>query len=106
MAFVEAYNRRDVDAIRALLDPDVTYVRPGPKPLEGVNAIMAQYDEDWRMYDATIEVRRVLEDDDTVAVELTLTSGDGQIALEAIVIHRWADERMVEYRLYLDPVPG
>lgn len=33
-------------------------------------------------------------------------SGDGRVAVEAVVIHRWADDRMIEYRLYLDPVPG
>jgi hypothetical protein len=89
-----------------MLDPEVTCIRPGPTPLEGVDAIMARYDEDWRRYDATIEVRRVIEADETVAVELTLTSGDGKIAVDAVAIHRWADERMIEYRPYLDPVPG
>lgn len=106
LAFVEAYNQRDAGAMRALLDPGLIYVRPGPRPLEGVDATMARYDEDWRAYDAAIAVRRVIEAGDTVAVELTLTSGDASIEVEAVVIHRWAGERMVAYRLYLDPIAG
>jgi hypothetical protein len=100
VAFVKACNQRDLEAIRSLLDPEVSYVRPGPRPLDGVEAIMAQYDEDWRTDDASIEVRRVIEADDTVAVKLTLTSGDGSVRVEAVVIHRWADGCMTGYRLY------
>jgi hypothetical protein len=106
MAFVEAYNRRDADALRSMLAPDVTYVRPGPSPVEDLDAIMALYADDWQTYDATIAVRRIIEADDTAVVELTLTSGDGSAEVEAVVIHRWADEHMAEYRLYLDPLPG
>lgn len=106
LAFVEAYNERDARAIRSLLAADVDYVRPGPKPLGSVDEIMAQYEHDWRTYDATIDVRRVVEVNDLVVIELTLTSGDGRITVEAMVLHRWASGRMVEYRLYLDAVPA
>lgn len=106
MAFVDAYNRRDTDAIRSMLAADVTYARPGPRPVVGVEAIMGQYREDWRTYDALIEVRRVIEAGDTVAIELTLRTADGKLKVEAIVVHRWADDRMTEYRLYLDPLPA
>lgn len=105
--FVEAYNGRDADAMREMLAADLTYVRPGPTPLRGIDAVMAQYDEDWERYDAVIQVRRILEQDDTAAVELTLSapSPQGTVEVEGVVLHRWVDGRMVDYRFYVDPVP-
>ena len=106
LTFVDACNQRDAPAIRSLLAADVAYVRPGPKPLGSVDEIMAQYEHDWRTYDATIDIRRLVEAGDLVVIELTLASGDGRITVEAMVLHRWASDQLVEYRLYLDPVPA
>lgn len=100
-AFLDAYNRRDSEAIRAMLAEQFSYVRPGPKPIDGIDNVLAQYQKDWDTVGATLSVRRVVASGSDVAMEISIELPAGRV-VEAAVLHRWADDRMVEYRLYRD----
>ncbi len=105
-AFLDAYNRRDGEAMRAMLADDFTYIRPGPVTLDGADRVIARYGKDWEAVGATLRVRRLLEAGDDVVMEITIDRPDG-VSIEAVVLHRWEEGRLVDYRLYRDPVqPG
>lgn len=99
--FLEAYNRRDGETMKAMLAPEVVYIRPGPTRIAGVEAIMDRYQRDWDRYDNRNVVRGVLEDGDTSVMEITMKFPDGAEA-GAVVVTRWVGELMVSYRLYMD----
>lgn len=105
--FLGAYNRRDADTMRSMLSRDITYIRPGPTPIEGVDAIIDRYRKDWEQYDNQNTVRRIFEDGDEVAMEVTaVVERDGQrVEFELAVMMRWVDDKLVYYRLYTDPIP-
>lgn len=104
-ALVDAYNRRDAEAIRAMLHPAITYVRPGPRAVPDHDAIVRLYEADWDRNDATLEIRSTMEDADRVLVELTITVPGADQPIEGCAVHRWADGLLAEYRAYLDPFP-
>lgn len=93
--------------MREMLSPEILYIRPGPTRIQGVNAIMAQYEKDWERYDNQNVIRRMIEDGDTVAMEFTvgISGADAPIEVEAVVLHQWVDDQLVFYRLYVDPLP-
>lgn len=103
---LDAYNRRDRAAMREMLSPEILYIRPGPARVDGVDSIMSLYESDWERYDNQNVIRRMVEDGDTVAMEFTVgIAGADPIEVEAVVLHRWVDDRLVFYRLYVDPLP-
>lgn len=104
LALIDAYNRRDAGAIRAMLHPDITYVRPGPRRATSVDSIIRLYEADWSRNDATIAVRTTLADGDRVVVEIAVTFPATGTVLEGAAVHRWANDLLVEYRAYLDPL--
>lgn len=99
--FLDAYNRRDADTMRAMLADEFSYVRPGPVTLEGVERVMDRYAKDWEAVGAILRVRHLIEAGAEVAMEITIDRPDG-VSIEAIVLHRWQDARLVRYRLYRD----
>ena len=106
-AFIDAFNKRDAETMRDMLAPNLVYIRPGPLPLDGVEAVMAQYDQDWQQYDPQIRVRRMIEQGDSVAVEIVIAAPapEGVVEVGGAAVHRWVDDRLVGYRLYTDPLP-
>jgi ketosteroid isomerase-like protein len=107
--FMEAYNRRDHDALRALLAPELEYVRPGGGVLRTADEVMGQYECDWSVLAASrVEVRELTELEDGVIAEITVhvTTADGSGSVEAALVHRWRDGLLVRYRLYADPLPS
>lgn len=106
--YIEAYNRRDAAALRALLADDVAFVRPGGRVLPGPDEVVASYEREWsRVARSRVDVRRAWEVEDRVCAEITVTVlvGRAEHAVEGSVFHRWRDGRLVRYRLYLDPLP-
>lgn len=105
--FLDAFNRRDADTMRAMLAPEVTYVRPGPTRIEGVDAIIGRYRSDWERYDNRNTIRQIIEEGNDVAMEITaVVEREGQhVEFEFAVIMRWVDDKLVYYRLYVDPIP-
>jgi endonuclease YncB( thermonuclease family) len=107
LQFIEAYNRRDIAAMEQMISPAVVYVRPGGAKIEAVDAILALYEEQWARSDAFLRPRRFVRQDDTVIAELTIgpaRRSQGR-SVDAVEIHRWEGDQLVEYRLYLDPAP-
>lgn len=102
-AFLDAYNRRDADTMRAMLADQFAYVRPGPVTLDGADRVMERYRKDWESVGATLRVRHLLEAGSEVVMEITIDRPDG-VSIEAVVLHRWMDGRLERYRLYRDPV--
>lgn len=108
-AFIDAYNRRDADALRSLLAPELEYVRPGPVTLSTVDEIMAQYEMDWSMFERSrVDIRSIVEANDTIVVEGTISAlARGQeMVVEAVVVHQWRNGRLIRYRAYFDPFPN
>ncbi len=100
-AFLDAYNRRDAVAMEAMLGEEFSYVRPGPVALEGVDRVMGRYRKDWEAVGATLAVRHLVEAGPEVVMEITIDRPDG-VTIEAVVLHRWENQRLVRYRLYRD----
>lgn len=105
--FLDAFNRRDTDTMRSMLAPEVTYIRPGPTRVEGVAAIIERYRKDWERYDNQNTIQQIIEDGNDVAMEITAAvERDGQhVEFELAVIMRWVDDKLIYYRLYVDPIP-
>ena len=106
---IDAYNRRDLEGLIALLAHSFEYVRPGPAVMKSVEEVRRQYLLDWATFDESIaEVRRSYELGAVVAAELTfhLSRGDQTYTIEAAVLHEWRDQRLVRYRAYLDGLPA
>lgn len=101
-AFIDAYNRRDAEGLRRLLDPDIVYIRMGGHRAPDVDDIVSRYVAGWEE-DYVFDLRRATQQGDAVVIEIT---GRQQIPphgrLEAADYHRWRDGRMVEYRAYVD----
>lgn len=93
--------------MRSLLSQAVTYIRPGPTQIEGVDAIIDRYRKDWEQYDNQNTIRRIFEDGDEVAMEVTaVVERDGErVEFDLAVMMRWVDDKLVYYRLYIDPIP-
>ena len=107
--FIHAYNQRDRVAMRALLSPVLEYVRPGGGKLTTADEVMAQYERDWAVLSrSSVEVRELLESDDGIMAEVTLriTMKERSLSVEAVVIHRWREGRLIRYRVYSDPWPA
>ncbi len=105
--FLDAYNRRDAETMRSMLSPDVTFIRPGPTRFEGVAAIIERYQTDWEEFNNQNTIRQIIEDGDQAVMEITAVIEDGETTIEydMAVIMRWADDKLVYYRLYVDPTP-
>lgn len=103
LALIDAYNRRDGEAIRAMLHPDIVYVRPGPRQARSTDSIVRLYQSDWDRNDATIAVRSTMSEGDRVAVEIEVTFPSGTV-LQGAAVHRWDGDLLAEYRAYLDPI--
>ena len=102
-ALVDAYNRRDSDAMRALFDPDIVYIRPGGVRRDGVDAIMAAYEAEWRKYDVEVRIRSALEDGERFAAEIEVVKATGDTLFVGSVFHEWRAGRLTSYRAYFDP---
>jgi ketosteroid isomerase-like protein len=106
---IRAYNERDRVAIRQLLPPVLEYVRPGGGKLTTAEEVMAQYERDWAVLSSSrVEVRELLESDDGIMAEITLrvTMKERSLSVEAVVVHRWREGRLIRYRVYADPFPA
>ena len=107
--FMHAFNVRDRQALRALLPPQLEYVRPGGGTLGTADEVMAQYERDWAvMSSSRVEVRDLVESDDWIMAEITVTAtiNGRSFAVPAALVHRWRDGRLIRYRLYSAPLPG
>lgn len=107
--FMDAFNERDRVALRALLAPVLDYVRPGGGTLRTSDAVMDQYERDWAVSDsARVEVRHLIETEDGIMAEISIhmTINGRSAAVDAALVHRWSDGKLVRYRLYSDPLPA
>jgi hypothetical protein len=106
--FIEAYNQRNGERMRAMLAPTLEYVRSGGEVLRTSDQVMAQYERDWSMFtNSRAEIRSYVESSDDFFGEITIhaTVGDHSVSVEGAVAHRWRDGKLVRYRAYLDPLP-
>jgi ketosteroid isomerase-like protein len=103
--FVAAFNARDGASLRAMLAPELEFIRPGGAVLRTPDAVLAQYEADWSMMSTSrVEPHRVVVAGDDLMAEITIHSViDGRaVALPGAIAHRWRDGRLVRYRLYTD----
>ncbi len=103
--FIAAFNARDRAMLRALLAPELEFIRPGGAVLTTAGAVLAQYEADWAMMSSSrVEPQQVIVSGDDLLAEITIHSViDGQtVALPGAIAHRWRGGRLVRYRLYTD----
>lgn len=105
IAYIDAYNRRDEQALRSFLPDELVYVRPGPLTLRTVDEVVDLYRSEWAAHDSRCEIRSTLEVGDVFAGEVTLVSSLTGAEVECGVFHRWIDGKLVSYRAYVDPRP-
>ena len=109
LRFMDAYNRRDRAAMRAMLPPALEYVRPGGTRLRTADEVMEQYERDWALAERSrTYLREYLESDSEIRAEITIeaTINGRSGVLEGAVTQRWSEGKLVRYRLYTDPVPA
>ena len=108
-SFMDAFNRRDRLGLRALLAPDLEFVRPGGGTLRTADEVIAQYERDWAaMSSSSVAVRNLVESDNGIMAEITInaTINGRLLAVPAALAHRWRDGKLIRYRLYSDPLPS
>ena len=106
-AFIAAFNRRDGDAMWALLHPNVHYqVGAGQATsFSGIPAVQTYYTNSLAS-DARAETVSITVSGDIVFAEnrITGTLPDGRsYSIEQAVRHCWQDGLLIEYRNYNDP---
>lgn len=109
LQYMDAYNRRDDAAMRALLSPSLAFVIPGPVNLRTADRVLAYYQQQWAAASRSrVDVRELMESDDGILAEITMTATMGELSgsVEGVIAHRWQNGRMVRYRAYLDPLPA
>lgn len=101
-AFNDAFERRDISAIRSMLGDPVDYRTPELHTADP-EAIVTRYRDVWaRLPDVHGEIARLIESGDTVVVEVAIRSGD-ELVSENIAIHEWHDAKLVSYRMWRNP---
>jgi steroid delta-isomerase-like uncharacterized protein len=116
---IDAFNRSDWDAIRAMLGPGYVYEETGTgRRCEGVDETLAAL-QAWKsaIPDGTGEVLRVVVDGDTVVLELVwrgtqtgpLAAGAGELpasgrSFEALAVMwtQWSGDQLVSERHHID----
>jgi SnoaL-like domain len=109
LRFMDAHNRRDRTAMRAMLPPALEYVRPGGGRLRTADEVMEQYERDWTLMERSrASIREYLASDSEIRAEITIeaTINGRSGAVEGAVTQRWSEGKLVRYRLYTDPVPA
>lgn len=103
--FIAAFNRKDGDAMWAILHPEVYYQVGGGTSFSGIPAVQAYYANPLDS-DVHAENVSIIDSGDVVFAENRITGSlpDGRsYSLEQAVRHRWDDGLLVEYRNYNDP---
>jgi signal transduction histidine kinase len=106
-----AYNARDLDAYEALMDPEIEFVMSG-MVVRGIEAVMDLTKVTTEASPSLrIERRRVFSEvGDTIVIELRMVDGatpdpgTGPAPSTACALYRIVDDRIVEFRVYHDPV--
>jgi len=97
------------EALRALLPPQLEYVRPGGGTLRTADEVIDQYEREWAvMSNSRVEVRELFESDNGIIAEVTIgaTINGCSRSVEAAPAHRWVAGRLIRNRLYADPLPA
>jgi len=109
LRFIDAHNRRDRAAMRAMLPSTLEYVRPGGGRLRTADEVMEQYEREWALMERSrASIREHLASDSEIRAEITIeaTINGRSGAVEGAVTQRWSEGKLVRYRLYTDPVPA
>ncbi len=101
-AAVGAVERRDAARLRSCFAPQVDYQTWDFRSTDR-DEVMGRYENVWsRFPEFRTEVHRVIEDGDTVVLELGLWNGETHLA-EAIAVHDWVGAEIVRYRMWRNP---
>ena len=102
--YIEAFNAHDLEALVALVAPDVDFKRPDEAAMTSQSQVRAQYVIDWSDHDQVhVEVLRLMQSGSTAIAEIEVDAGPPSHEwYRGTVIHDWSpDGAMVRYRLYL-----
>jgi len=103
-AYIDAFNRRDADAMGAMLHADIRYVAAGETVAEGQQQVREFYRPFFNT-DVVATMRHGAIGDNLVFFEIELvgTLHDGATyRLVSAVRQEWVDQRMIDYRSYPD----
>ena len=99
--YIDAFDRKDLAAVGALLAPEFTLEDPVVKRIEGKAAAL---DMMRGLFDGcaalSFRARNIYVDGDTTLIEFTLALDATQ--LQGVDIIEWRDGKMVALRAYLD----
>jgi ketosteroid isomerase-like protein len=108
---IDAFNRRDVDAIFACVNPDVEWfpaMTLGGGPLrgrEGIESYVREVSDTWEEYRAVVQNFRKLADEGVLALSRIEGRGAGSGGLvdaEMAQVFDFRDGRIARGRTYLD----
>lgn len=103
-ALVDAYNRRDIDGIAALIADDVSYTRMGGVVVPTKDDVVAGYAASFEA-GFTFDVVRTTQEGDAVVIELWGRQAEApHQEIRANDYHRWRNGQLVEYRAYVDVI--
>lgn len=103
--YIDAFNRRDADAMEAMLHPGIRYVAAGETVAEGHQQVRDFYRPFFNT-DVTATMRHGAIGDGIAFFEIELvgTLPDGATyRLVSAVRQQWVEQAMVDYRSYPDP---
>jgi ketosteroid isomerase-like protein len=105
-AFLDAFNRRDLDQLERMVAPSTDYRRAGLVAIHTPGEVRDRYALDFElMPDIRADVTEVVAAGDAdVAFEIVVTVGGRTVTGAAH--HRWIDGRMTRYRSWTEPLTG
>ena len=103
---VDAFNRRDIDAILALSHPDMEHVALGGETYRGHDDVRAWWEETFSgIGDVFVEAQGVRDFGDTVLLAARLrghgTSSRVPFDQSIWTVHRWSEGQMVRWTSHL-----
>jgi ketosteroid isomerase-like protein len=103
--YMDAFNNRDIEALIALVNDPVEFVRPRLAPIHTRDGVRARYTADWkRRPHSSVHPIRVHEIGPTIIAEVVLRgSSSSEPEVPGLVIHEWNDDGLlVRYRFFSD----
>jgi limonene-1,2-epoxide hydrolase len=103
-AFVEAWNRMDLEAVLGFLHPDIHYHNIPLPPLDGRETVAAYLRQAWVFSDCDWELRNVAADGATVLTERVdaFTINGARVVLPVMGVFEISDGLIRQWRDYFD----
>ena len=100
--FIDAFNRKDLTALRAMMADTVEYKFPGVRTLTDPDEVIARYHKIIAaLGDLQLQVVQMVSDGTTWAA-FFIENVDGDPQPQVAVFHEWVDGKLKTYRAFAD----